>query len=232
MSEIINVKIKDDRSPLIRIGGLAGLSAIVVHMIVNMFLKTFPSESFTAPELEMYFRQEAGTWEVVHGLRYLAMAGIVFMVTGLYLKTGTDGAKSENGWRLIGLLGATMWLANLMITNGIEMFAFLDYESMDSNPALFWMIFDMTRVLFGAEIIAWTLVAFGFSMAGKRSRKFPAWLSYVGILMAVGGFIASITIVNVLKDGWTSYILLVAAFGIIFWFASASVNMIRKDNRT
>jgi hypothetical protein len=218
----------DDRSLLIRLGGLAGLVAIAVHMVVNTVLKSFPAENLTLDQLQAYFQQEANTWAIVHGLRYFAIAGIVFMVVGLYLRTNRQGAPSENGWRVIGLVGATLWLANLMITNGIEMFAFLDFNQMDGKPELFWMVFAMTRVLFTAEMIAWTIVTFGFSMGGLRSKTLPGWLGYSGILLSSVGFFSSITIVDVLGGGWTTNLATVAAPGIILWFVCACLYMLLR----
>lgn len=226
-----NTDAANDHSMLIRLGGIAGLVTIAVHLAVNMVLKSFPDENLTADQLRAYFHEEASTWAIVHGLRYLAIAGIVFMVVGLYLRTNRHRASSGSGWGIIGLIGATLWLANLTITNGIEMFAFLDFQSMSNQPDLFWMVFYMTRVLFGAEMIAWVIVTFGFSMSGLRSNTLPPWIGYAGLLLSLVGFFSSVTVVNVLRGGWTSVPATAAAIGIILWFICASVYMLVRGNK-
>lgn len=220
-----------DRSLLIRLGGMAGLVTIAVHMVVNMALKSFPDPKLTKDQLQAYFQDEASTWAVVHGLRYFAIVGIVFMVVGLYLRTNRLRAAQGSGWGVIGLVGATLWLANLTITNGIEMFAFLDFQSMSNEPDLFWMVFYMTRILFSAEIVAWVIVTFGFSMSGLRSQALPGWLCYAGILLSFVGFVFSITVVDVLTGGWTSVPATVVAFGIILWLICTSIYMLIRGDR-
>lgn len=232
MTESDSPTTTNDRSQLVKLGGVAGLVTIAVHMVVNMVLKSFPADNLTADQLMAYFQKEASTWAIVHGLRYFAIAGIVFMVVGLYLRTNRQSAVLSDGWGLIGLVGATLWLANLTITNGIEMFAFLDFGSMSNKPDLFWLVFYMTRVLFSAEMIAWVIVTFGFSMSGLRSRTLPSWISYAGLFLSLIGFVASITIVDSLHGGWTSILASVAAFGIILWFISASVYMLIRGDKT
>ena len=62
---------QEDR--LIRIGGLAVLVALAIHIFVNGFLKKFPPENPSLPELKDYLTVEASTWAIVHGLKYSAL---------------------------------------------------------------------------------------------------------------------------------------------------------------
>lgn len=231
MNESIRSREVDDRSLLVRLGGIAGLTTIAVHFFVNMILKSFPDEDLTIDQLRDYFQNESSNRAIVHGLRYFAIAGIVFMVAGLYLRTSRKRAVLGEGWGLIGLLGAALWIANLTVTNGIEMFAFVDFQSMSNEPDLFWLAFHMTRVLFSAEMIAWVIVTFGFSMSGLRLKTLPPWIAYAGLLLSTVGFASSITIVNVLRGGWTSALATVTAFGIILWFISASAYLVVKGDK-
>jgi len=210
---------------------MAGLSTIAIHFFVNMILKSFPDENLTIDQLRDYLRMESSTWAVVHGLRYFAIGGIAFMVVGLYLRTNRQRAFPGDGWGLIGLVGATLWIANLTITNGIEMFAFLDFRYMSDKPDLSWMVFYMTRILFSAEMIAWVVVTFGFSMSGLRSKTLPPWIGYAGLLLSAVGFASSVTIVNVLRGGWASALATVAAFGIILWFVCSNVYMLVRGDK-
>ncbi|MCI0405938.1 MAG: hypothetical protein L0209_07675, partial [candidate division Zixibacteria bacterium] len=57
-------------SSLIRIGGLAIIVGMMVHIVLNMVLKEFPPNNPTSSELQEYLAREAGTWAIIHGFRY------------------------------------------------------------------------------------------------------------------------------------------------------------------
>jgi hypothetical protein len=46
-----------------------------------------------------------------------------------------------------GLLGTSIFVANGVITNGIEMLAFLNTDLLSKQQELFWLLFRLTRVL-------------------------------------------------------------------------------------
>jgi len=173
----------------IRICGVGSLTAIVVHFLVNAVFKEFPAADLDVLAMKKYFSDQQDTWALVHGLRYFALAGIVLMLSGLYVRTRPDSTETHPGWQLVGLLGGAMWLANLAITNAIELFAFLDFELLSEDLASFWLLFYLTRVLFTAEVFMWSVVIFGFSMAGLTSHRLPRWLTISGIVIAAAGFV-------------------------------------------
>jgi len=72
---------------LIRLGGIAILLALLIHIYVNGFLKQMPPENPSLSELQTYLADEAGTWAIVHGLRYLALVGLILFAAGLYART-------------------------------------------------------------------------------------------------------------------------------------------------
>ena len=83
---------------LIRIGGLAVLLALGLHIYLNGFLKEFPPEHPTLAELQDYFAAEAGTWAIVHGLKYLALVGLVFFAAAVFTRTCLTRRVSGFGW--------------------------------------------------------------------------------------------------------------------------------------
>ncbi len=68
---------------LIRLGGLAIIVGLGIHVILNSVLKDFPPKDPTVAELQAYLSNEAGTWAIVHGFRYVAFACIVLFLTDL-----------------------------------------------------------------------------------------------------------------------------------------------------
>lgn len=231
MSQISPSQPGHKHAAFIRLAGIVSLLAILIHFLVNMALKEFPPANASLQQLREYFNREAATWAVVHGLRYVAIAGIVFMLSGLFVRTRSMSEDAHRGWQLIGLLGGTIWLANLTITNGIEMFAFLDFALLAEMPELFWLLFYLTRVLFAAEIVAWAIVIFGFSMAGRSDRTLPNWVTFPGFAISAIGFAASLFVVNCLNEGPACVLDTIAGIGSLLWFVAASGFLAARANR-
>ena len=220
---------KKKHSVLVRIGGLAILFAIIIHIILNITLKTFPSTDFTLTELQSYLTDESGTWALVHGMRYVAIACIAIFSAGLFEKTCNNYSRKAIGWGVVGLIGTALWLSNLMITNGIEILAFYDFHRISEQESLFWLLFNLTRVLFNAEIASWALFFLGFSMAGWISNTLSKWIVVLGLLGSLFCMLSAIFIVSILNDGWAVIFTYIAAFIGLVWQVSISVIMMKKS---
>ena len=217
----------EKRNSFVRLGGLAILFGLTVHIVANMVLKTFPSEEFTLIELQEYLSNEAGTWSIVHGMRYIAIVCIIIFSAGLFIKTSLNKSTST-GWGIVGLLGTALMMANLMITNGIEILAFFDFNRISEQKELFWLLFNLTRVLFTAESIAWAILILGFSMAGWFSGTIPKWLIILGLLSASGCLLSAVFIINILTGGWASIFSEVGALTGLLWFVCMGFYMLLK----
>lgn len=215
---------------LIRIGGLAVLLALSLHIYLNGFLKEFPPEEPTLAELRDYLATQAGTWAIVHGLKYLALVGLVFFAAAVFTKTCLTRGVSGLGWGVIGLLGSAIHVTSAMITNGIETFAFYDFAKLSDEADLFWLLFYLVRVLFTAEIVAWGLTIFGFSMAGRHSATLPPWIVLLGITCASACMFSAVFIVSVLKGGWASVFIDIAALLGMAWFAAVGILMLSRGD--
>lgn len=202
----------------IRLGGIAILLGLAIHIIANMFLKTFPSENFTPTELKEYLANEASTWEVVNGIRYLAIACIIIFSSALFIRTREKASTTSLGWGIVGLMGCILMMSNLMIANGIETLAFLNYNGLSEQEESFWLLFYVSRVLFTAEMIAWSILIFGFSMAGMYSNTIPKGLVILGTVSAVACLTSSLFVVNIMNGGWAEIIIEVASLTGLLWF--------------
>ena len=217
---IENQPVEGSRNPsrFIRLGGLAMLFGFLIHIVANVFLKNFPPEDPTLDQLKAYLSEEASTWAVVHGLRYVAFACIALFAAALFMRTCRTWGSGSTGWGLVGLLGAALHVTIGVITNGIEILAFMDFERLSEDPKLFWLVFYLTRVLFTGEIVAWGLVIGGFSAAGWQSSTLPRWLTILGFLCAVAGLASGIFIVSILRDGQAGPLIEIASLGSLAWF--------------
>ncbi len=217
---------------IIRIGGFAILFGLAIHIYVNSFVKQFPPDNPSLVELQQYLSDEAESWAIVHGLRYVAFVCIALFGAGLFARTSRPHATHPNGWGVVGLLGCAMMLANALITNGIEILAFVDFNRLGEDPKLFWLLFQITRVLFTAEIVTWTILILGFSIAGWSSSMLPKWLAGFGLLSATSGVLTGVFIVSILNEGWAVILIEVASLTGLAWFLCAGVYMILKGGRS
>ena len=213
---------------LIRLGGLAIIVGLAIHVVLNSVLKEFPPEDPTVTELQAYLLNEAGTWAIVHGFRYIAFTCIVLFAAGLFSRTCCTRTAQTTGWGVVGLLGTAMFVTNGMITNGIETLAFLNISLLSQQQELFWLLFRLTRVLFTAEIVTWSIVILGFSIAGWRSTTIPRWLVALGLLNVVAGMLSGCFIVPILTEGWATILIDVAALTGLAWFACVGVYMLMR----
>jgi hypothetical protein len=211
----------------IRLGGVVILLGLTIHIIANMVLKTFPSNSFTLIELQEYLSNESGTWAIVHGMRYVAIVCIIIFSAGLYMKTSRNNSLSK-GWGIVGLLGSALMMSNLMITNGIEILAFFDFNRLAEQEELFWLLFNLTRVLFTTETVAWSILILGFSMAGWFSATIPKWIVILGLLSALLCLLSAIFIVNILNGGRASILGEVGSLAGLLWFICTGLYMLWK----
>ncbi len=87
-----------DHTGLIRLGGLAMLVGFAIHIVANMVLKVFPPENPSLAELKTYLSNEAATWAIVHGIRYVALVCIVLFAAGLFVRTCCTRSTPTTGW--------------------------------------------------------------------------------------------------------------------------------------
>ena len=210
----------------IKVGGIAILLGLAIHILANMVFKTFPSEDFTQIELQEYLTLEASNWAVVHGVRYLAIVCIIIFATALFLRTRDRAFSVATGWGIVGLLGTILMMSNLIIANGIEIVAFSDFHVHPNQEDSFWLLFYLSRVLFTAEMVAWAILIFGFSMAGYYSATIPKWLIILGVLSSITGLFSSVFIISIMKDGWAVIIIEIASLTGLLWFVCTGFTML------
>ena len=225
MSERQGVQGSRSHSRFIRLGGFAMLLGFVIHIVANVVLKRFPPDDPTLEQLKAYLSEEASTWAVVHGLRPVAFVCIALFAAALFMRTCRTWDAGPTGWGLVGLLGAALHVTIGIITNGIEILAFMDFGRLSEDPKLFWLVFHLTRILFTAEIVAWGLLIGGFSAAGWQSSTLPRWLSTLGFASAIGSLASGAFIVSILRDGRAAPLIDFTTLGCLAWFVITAALM-------
>ncbi len=219
-----------DHTGLIRLGGIAMLAGMVIHIVANAVLKVLPPENPSLAELQTYLSDEAGNWAIVHGVRYVAMVCIVLFVSGLFVRTCCIRSNSTTGWGIVGLLGAGMMVVNLLITNGIETLIFMDFDRLSQQADTFFTLFYLTRTLFTAEIVAWAVLYLGFGVAGLLSATLPKWIVWLGFFATVNGILTGVFIVPIMNEEWPGIFAALAALPGLIWFVSVSVYMVWRGS--
>ena len=219
-----------DHTGLIRLGGISMLVGFTIHAVANWVLKVFPPEDPSLAELQTYLLDEAGHWAIVHGIRYVAVVCIVLFAAGLFVRTCCIRSTATTGWGIVGLIGAGMMVVNLLITNGIETLIFMNFDRLSQQADTFWTLFYMTRTLFTAEIVTWSVFYLGFGVAGLLSATLPKWIVWIGLFSAANGLLTGVFIVPIMNEDWHSIFLMLASLGGTVWFLSTSVFMIWRGS--
>lgn len=211
----------------VRLGGAAILAGVVIHLVLNLALKEFPAELASPVELESYLQREAWNWSVIHGFRYVAFACIVLFAAALFVRISqSEGAGSARGWGVFGLLGAGIFVTNGVIANGVEILAFMHTPIVVGNQELFWLVFRLSRVLFTAEVVLWSFMILGFSVAGWLTNRLPRWLAILGFAQVAGGMSTGVFIGSVMAEG--SALILADATSLLglLWLIAAGFHML------
>jgi len=221
----------DKHAMLIRFGGVALLIGFAIHIVANVGIKQMPPEAPSLDELRAYLAAEVDSWAIVHGMRSIAIVSLAVFAAALFTRTCCLRPVRPVGWGVIGLLGAILMLANLMVTNGIETFVFLDADLAATNAEVFWGLFNTTRVLFTAEVVTWAIFIGGFSAAGWLSATLPKWLSALGLVPTAFGVLSGVFVVSILTDGWATLLIDTASLCGLAWFLCTGVYLlIRGDH--
>jgi hypothetical protein len=211
---------------LIRLGGALLLVGFAIHIIANSVIKQMPPDDPSLDELRAYLAEQSENWAIVHGVRYVALLCLAVFAAALFTRTCCLRSVRPVGWGVVGLIGTVLMLANLLITNGIETFVFLDADLVAVNAEVFWALLNTTRVLFTAEVVTWAAFIGGFSAAGWLSATMPRWLCALGIVPTTCGILSGVLIVPILNDGGAIPLIDTASISGLIWFLCAGVYLL------
>jgi hypothetical protein len=220
--------------PFVRFAGVAGLLVPVLATVINVVLLAPPPDppgSLDAPvaEIAAYVVEKGEMLTLGHGLRYVAQVlGIIF-AAGLYrlVQGPRDGA--HRAWALVGLLSA-FWVPALgMVAQSLEGVAVWQAPTLAGQSQLAVALWGVSTFLWNSILVPFSVLLLGFSLAGRGSGVFPAWLVALGLAAAAAGMLGAFVTAATAGDGWAVPF---AVFAVLVqpWMIVTSVRMIRTHS--
>ena len=213
----------------IRLGGMAGLLAAVLAILINFILISPPPPyNSSLKVITNYLEQEAEMIMLSASLRYLVWPlGLIFAV-GLYQFVRGEEDGNHRLWAKVGLLGI-VWMCSVgAVANSAEIIAAWRIETLEAQPQLLTGLWSTSIVLFTSAMVPWATAILSFSIAGRLSGVIPVWVAGLGLIMAISGMMTGIGMVSAVTGGWAEIPSFVAFILVNIWVLAVSVLMLRK----
>ena len=219
--------------PFVRLAGVAGLLVPVLGIVINVVLLAPPPDppsSLNAPiaDVVAYVIEKGEMLTLGHGLRYLTQVlGIIF-AAGLYrlVQGPRDGA--HRAWALVGLLSAFWVPAVGMVAQSLEGVAVWQARTLAEQPQLAVALWGISNFLWNSILVPFSVLLLGFSLAGRGSGVFPAWLVALGLAAAAAGMLGAFVTAATAGEGWAVPFVVFAVL-LQPWLIVTSVRMIRSS---
>jgi hypothetical protein len=215
----------------IRLGGIAGLIVTLIGAIVNLVLVGADAPGFDAPldEVAGYVAIAADRIAVGTALRYAAQFLLLILAVGLFrfVKGSEDGPHGS--WAIMGLLGAVWIAATGAVANATEVVVVWQSETLVNQSQFAAAVWGMNIATFVALLIPWGTFVLGFSVAGRVSGVLPAWMMWLGLVIAASGLIGAMGTRSVMVGGFVEPVA-VASYALAgLWVLLSSILMIRRS---
>ncbi len=152
-----------------------------------------------------------------------SIAGLLFLV-GLYVRLREPQGDAEEGWALLGLVGAIILGAVVTAGQAATSLAIVRADEQTGVAPVFHDLSLMAYTLAGI-LIAVTLL--GFSMAARRAAFLPSWITPAGLL------IAAVAVIGSTSAGSTSEVWGLFGFAgfllFLIWVLVVSISMLRAE---
>jgi hypothetical protein len=194
-----------NRTTFLRAAGVAGLLTAVLGVVINVILLAPPPEPPTLDtpitDVASYVVETGEMLALGHGLRYLAQVSLIIFGAGVHrlVKGPQDGP--HRGWALVGLL-ATVWVPAVgIIAQSLEGVAVWQAEGLAEQPQLALALWGLSTFLWNSTLVPFSAMILGFSLAGRTSGAFPAWLVALGLGAAAAGLVGAFVTASTAGDG-------------------------------
>lgn len=217
----------------VRLGGIAGLIVTLIGLIVNLVLVGADAPGFDAPldEVASYVALEADRIAAGSALRYAAQFLLIVLAVGLYrfVRGSEDGPHGS--WAILGLLGAVWIAATGAVANAGEVVGVWQAETIADQSQFVAAVWGMSIAMFVTLLIPWATFILGFSVAGRASGVLPAWMMWLGLLIAASGLIGAMGIRSAMVGGFAEPVAITSYSLIGLWVLLISILMIRRSWR-
>jgi len=214
----------------VRLGGIAGLLATTLAIVINFILLSPPPPYNSSLDvITTFLEQEVEMIVLSTGLRYIVWPlGLIFAV-GLYQFIRGDEDGNHRSWAKIGILGI-VWMCSMgAVANSAEIIAAWRIETLGTQPQLLTGLWSISIVLFTSAMVPWATAILSFSIAGRLSGVLPVWIAGLGLVMAILGLLTGIGIVSAVTGGWAEIPSFSAFVLVNIWVLAVSVLMLRNS---
>jgi hypothetical protein len=216
----------------IRMGGIAGLIVTLVGVVVNLFLVGADAPGFDAPldEVAGFVAIAADRIAAGSALRYAAQFLLIVLAVGLFrfVRGSEDGPQSS--WAIMGLLGAVWIAATGAVANAAEVVAVWQAEALADQSQFAAAVWGMNIATFIALLIPWGTFILGFSVAGRVGGVLPAWMMWLGVVIATSGLIGAMGTRSVMVGGVAEPVAITSYSLAGLWVLLSSILMIRRSS--
>jgi hypothetical protein len=219
----------------LRAAGVAGLLTAVSGVVINVVLLVPPPDPPTLgtpiTDVAAYIVEKGDMLALGHGLRYFAQVSLLVFAVGVHRLVNGPKDGVHQDWATVGLL-ATIWIPAVgIIAQSVEGVAVWQAGSLADQPQLALALWGVSTFLWNSTLVPFSALILGFSLAGRTSGAFPAWLVALGLAAASAGMVGAFVTASTAGDGGD------VPVGVFFtlvspWVLIVSVRMIlARDDR-
>src|ERR1700674_1939671 len=174
-------------APFWRIGGLSGLTFVVVFGIIQV-TSGEPSRAATKPEITRYLAGHQTSNEVFGVLALLLSGFVVLFAVAVWALLHSGPKDLSPTWPMIGLVGGVVMAVNLALLGATFAAEGSLGDKLATQPVLAQTVFTSEQTLGTAIFPFIALLLLGMGMATLESKALPvwsAWLAFAGAVLSV-----------------------------------------------
>ncbi|MGB0098709.1 MAG: hypothetical protein WBP61_00380 [Nocardioides sp.] len=211
-----------------RLGGLAGLSFIVLVGSVNIILGAagMPQQGASPAEVQEFFTNHSETAALCSAIATLVWLCLAIFAAGLVARLRQAHPEEVESWPLLGM-GAVI-MQNAIFAGVVATQVVLANTSLSDDTS--WAVWQLHNALFTLNGSALALILLSFSVAGLRSGLIRRWHARLGLLaaavLALSSFttpfhddVAALTLIGLV--GFVMWLIWVATYSVTLLLSTA-----------
>ncbi len=206
-----------------RVAGIAGLIFVVFFVLGNL-LSQPPKATASSQEIISYFASHQGSQLYVDYLVLVLGFFVVVFAAGVWTTVRVGERERAEAWSVAGFAGAIGIAILLALLAAADAVLARSESGLSGQPALARALFSLDLFIGNAIDPFLALFLAGMSVASLRSRAFPGWTGWVGLLGAALTFVSGLQLVSA-SPAWAVASVIDAVL-ILVWLLALSVYML------
>lgn len=208
-----------------RLTGLAALIAVALYLIAALLQGSPPGGTASGEQVITYASAHHDALLIAIYLTGLAMALVLCVSVGLAALL-RDAGKGGDALAAVGLVGGVGWVAVLLAGLGFALG--LVYRVPRGDPVLARLLLDLSSLSFTLSAFPTAVNVGAFSLLMLRSRLFPNWLAWFGLLTGAVHLVAGAAFAHdgLLAPQVTAGLIAPALY--ILWGLCAGIVLLRR----